>query len=181
MQAWETERYDWSKIPAAGTSAEDVPQALELLRRATNEEEAREAYWRLDNTVVVQGRLHGAALPTAACIVNVLAAAASEVSRMRLLELLQQISDGEPQEGERQIVAAINKEVCRGFGIYAGLLQYGAQMERELCVDLLVSCAHADSELKDRVRFYLERLCGDASSSARVREYAAGRLSQIER
>jgi hypothetical protein len=159
--------------------ASGVPQALEALRVATAEEEARDAYWRIDNTVVVQGALFDAALPTAACVVTVLAASTS-VARPFLLELLQQISDGEPPEGNQDLAVAINEEVRRGFGIYAALLQYGNDFERELCVDLAVSCARGEADLQERCRYYLRRLENDSTTSPRVRDYADGRLRQLE-
>lgn len=174
---WESERYDWTLLEAVG-GALDVPGALQSLAEATTEEEARAAYWRIDNTVVVQGSLRESALPTAACLVNILVSCTA-VSRPFILELLQQISDGVPQAGKESIAAAINSEVRRAFGVYAGLLQTGSDFERELCVDLAVSCARFEIELIDRVRFYLERLATDPTTSNRVREYAGGCLQQV--
>ena len=178
MQVWESERYDWSTLSALGSGIA-VPQALEKLRVATTESEARDAYWRIDNTVVVQGALYDAAVPAAACIVNTIAVSTS-VAGPFLIELLQQISDGEPREGNEPIAVAINKEVRRGFGIYAALLQYGTDFERELCVDLVVSCARGETELRERSQFYLQRLATDVTASVRVRDYAEGILRDLE-
>jgi hypothetical protein len=182
MSVWECERYDWSRLDAAqGTSASIVPEALEALRTATSEDAAREAYWRLDNTVVVQGRLFEAALPTAACIITILGSSTSEVARVRLVELLEQISGGETQPDRTGLLISIRREIRRGFGIFVGLLQYGVELERELCVDLLISCALGESELLDRVRFYLRKLSLDPGASERVRGYASARLSDMQR
>ena len=178
MHVWESERYDWAKLDAVG-SAIGVPQALDALHAAMTEDEATDAYWQIDNTVVVQGSLREAAVPTAVCIVNMLATATA-VSRPFLIELLQQISDGKPQAGHERIAIAINDEVRRGFGVYAALLQHGTDFERELCVDLVVSCARGDAALRARVGFYLQRLAEDPTASSRVHDYAEGRLRQLE-
>ena len=179
MQLWQSERYDWANLKGAGKAPTGVPLALEMLRTAASEKDADDAYWQIDNTVVVQGALYESALPTAACIVTMLATC-TPVSRIRVLELLDQISGATAEPGQERLVAQINDEVIRGFGVYAGLLQHGTDMERELCVELALSCAQGERILRDRVRFYLQRLSSDSETSQRVRDYAMKRLNEAE-
>lgn len=70
----ELSRHDWSALRCAGGPATDVPQELRGLLAATNGEERRKHYWKLDNNVVVQGNLYEAAVP----VVSVLCAALAD-------------------------------------------------------------------------------------------------------
>jgi hypothetical protein len=174
---WEADRYDWVHLAGAETTPVGVPFALEMLRTAASASAADEAYRRIDNTVIVQGALYPAALPTAACIVAMLATC-TPVARVRALELLEQISGGESEPGDEEAIEGISKEVLFGFSVYVDLLEHGIDMEREPCVELVLSCAQRQQELRDRVRFYLQKLGRDRTASARVREYASRRLSE---
>src|SRR5688500_4419171 len=51
-QMWEFERFSWHTLRSANSAA-NIPQAIEDLRTATDEDSARSAYWRIDNEVVV--------------------------------------------------------------------------------------------------------------------------------
>lgn len=99
-------RLDWSLIREADGPATDVPVALRDLLSAKSPEEADDAYWRLENHVVVQGQLFEAAK----FAVPILMAALVKADRPRhvrigVLELLFQIVNGVPHE----------EEVVRGF------------------------------------------------------------------
>jgi hypothetical protein len=167
MVSWEAERYDWSALRASG-SARGVPDAIRALQMAASEQEAERAYWRIDNTVVVQGALFEAALPTAACVVGVLPRC-SEAARSWVLELLVQIGAGEPAPSE---VEAQNvdlqklcvRELARGVALYFDLLENGDDTLRASCVDLLGICAREDTSLSVRVRWHLERLLAEPIS-----------------
>ena len=158
---WDLERYDWARLRAQG-SAEGVPRALTALASASTEAEARDAYWRIDNTVVVQGALYEAAVATAACAV-VMLHVCSAPGRPRLLELLVQLGSGEPAPSELQAGNADIQERCmmellRGVSTYFHLLESGSNREREHCVDLLGLCCGLDASLLPRTRWYFERL-----------------------
>lgn len=158
---WEAERYDWSRLRAMG-SASGIPGALAALQSATSEQDARSAYWKIDNTVIVQGALYEAALPTTACAVSVLARCTSE-SRPWCLELLVQLGSGQPEPSELEATNGRLQELCaqelsRGFSLYLDFLENGTEDERESCVDLLGLCARSDTSLRARVNWYLNRL-----------------------
>jgi hypothetical protein len=180
MISWESERYDWSRLAAVGgRTADDVPRALEDLRAAVTDEAASEAYWRIDNVVVVQGRVLQSAAPTAACAVTLVASAASVFSRTRLLELLEQLSGADSVEGDPGIRGAIIAEIRRGFAMYAGLIEYGTTLEQELCAELLVECARGEPALKIRVEHYLRRIAEDQRTPSQVRTSVRGSMKRL--
>jgi hypothetical protein len=157
---WEAERYDWARLRAQGSAAE-VPLALDALQKARTNEEAERAYWQIDNTVVVQGALHEAAIATAACGVVALAGALPP-GRAFILELLGQLVRGEASQDEVQAGGGQIRERCvaeirAGLGIYVDLLERGDDEERGWCADLIGICAQADALLKDRALWHLRR------------------------
>src|SRR5256885_12610401 len=83
---WEIERYNWSILRASG-NASGVPHAIRSLLAAASEDEADRWYWKIDNTVIVQGALYEAALPTIRCLIVGLPIC-SPYARERVLELL---------------------------------------------------------------------------------------------
>lgn len=153
--------------------------ALERLRVAKTEEDATQAYWEIDNVVIVQGALYEAALPTARSILPSITSAASVTAREKLIELLQQISAGETADGGESLVHEINKEVLRGFVVYVDLLQHGTELEREFCIELLMDCVDGEPALRDSVAFYFSQLLEDASASEHVHEFALVRLREL--
>jgi hypothetical protein len=156
----ELARHDWGSLRAAGP-ANDVPAALRALSSADSPAAADAAYWRIDNTVVVQGALFQSAEATAAAAVTALWGSTSS-GRARLLELLGQLASGEtaPSEiaaGNTDLAERCLREVARGFPMYAAILGETTDPEEVTsAVDLVGLSARADASLKDRARFYLE-------------------------
>lgn len=97
----ESERYRWSEL-RSGSSAKHVPDAIAKLARATTSREAYRHYWRIDNTVVVQGAVYEAALPTLAIALLELPTC-TRFGLGPMLELVCQIcwGDAAPSEVER--------------------------------------------------------------------------------
>lgn len=91
--SWEIEYYDWSQLEANGGALE-VPGAIKALESAVTNETALRAYWKIDNTVIVQGAVYSAALPTVRCLLSSLLRSTA-VGRPHILELLVQIGGGE--------------------------------------------------------------------------------------
>ena len=92
-----------------------------------------------------------------------------------MLELLEQIANGEDSTGgelHRNILDA----VLPAFPIYAGLLQYGSDNERELCVELVLLCAKQDPSLRPVVEYFLNALRSCSDASGKTREYANRRF-----
>jgi hypothetical protein len=158
---WEVERHNWEYLRAAG-SAILVPDALHALGRAESADEARDAYWRIDNVVVVQGSLFQAAPAATACLTSILPRC-SPVARTRVLELLVQLGSGTPDPseitaGNTGLTEACVGEIAKGIALYLHLLESGNDDERGYCVDLLGLCARHDKSLQRLACWYVERL-----------------------
>src|SRR5690242_19627431 len=108
---WALERHDWGSLRAL-RSAREIPEAIASLLAASSEEGARQAYWRIDNSVVVQGVLYQAALPTLECLLTGLLRASSH-ARPCVLELILQIAAGTPAQSECNLGNAMLAEQCR--------------------------------------------------------------------
>lgn len=110
----EIHRIPWSTLRQAGGTAEQVPHALMELLHAPTPELATQAYWRLENHVVVQGQLYQAAEPAVSVLMAALLAEESPRHvRLGVLELLFQILSGSAHDSE---IAQGNRrldEVCR--------------------------------------------------------------------
>jgi hypothetical protein len=179
---WEAERYDWPRLRAQGSAA-GVPAALEALQNAASTEEAERAYWRIDNTVVVQGALYEAAAPTAACTVIALGRC-SPPARRFLLELLVQMAAGEPapeelKAGGGAIRGACLAEVRNGVALYLDLLERGDDEERGWCGELLGRSAEVDPALRPRAVAHLLRT-RDVVRNKGIRELLQNWLQRLQ-
>lgn len=77
----------------AKEAALQLPLAMDAMRRARDEADADEAYWLIDNVVVVQGAVYGAAVHVVPVLVRSLPYC-SDLGRRSTLELLHQIVGG---------------------------------------------------------------------------------------
>jgi hypothetical protein len=157
---------DWKSLRAMG-SAEKIPEALSRLCHAENPEEATEAYWQIDNTVVVQGQLFEAAVPTCARLVEMLPTC-SPAGRPRVIELLAQISRGEADQSEvEKDRSSLQREcmaiIVNGFDLYTSILAHGSDVERLYWLDLLGACAEFDPKYRDRALREISRAASDFS------------------
>jgi hypothetical protein len=160
--SWELIRYNWSELRAM-SGASSVPNAFETLQAATDDDIARQAYWRIDNHVIVQGALYEAALPTTRCACHLLSEC-TQTSRVYMLELLVQLCTGEVDPSE---ISKGNEQLaknCRAQLIYIvetlfQILETGHETERIHCVDLLgIVCCEVDRRLVSRTDFYFNQL-----------------------
>lgn len=143
-------------------SASGVPSALADLQAATSPMAANDAYWGIDNVVVVQGSLYEAAVPAAACAVLALYQS-TPVARPFVLELLGQLGMGtaDPSEvaaGNAHLQKQCIQQLSRGVAMYFALLRSGTEDERSSCVDLLGLCGTEDASLREQVLWHFERL-----------------------
>src|SRR5690606_27799884 len=120
---WECElaRFKWNELRIARGTADHVPGALTQLLNAPSPEEADEAYWQLDTSVVVQGQL----FESAEAVVRVLLAALAELPLRGVtgaLELLFQIVHGQAHEDEPRRDMG---EVCRAAAREGAWLLHG--------------------------------------------------------
>jgi len=91
---------EWGSLRWSGGYATELPAGLKRLIVAKNEQEAKEAYWSIDNAVVVQGQLFEAAEFLVAPLLAALADDLSDSARLRVLDLLFEIGSGVPDESE---------------------------------------------------------------------------------
>ncbi|HEY0683286.1 MAG TPA: hypothetical protein VGD45_13215 [Steroidobacter sp.] len=182
MPLTESLRFDWKSLRAAG-SAEGVPAAIERLRDAKTSEEATRAYWRIDNTVIVQGALYEAAEHTVPCVLSVLSDC-TESARPWALELLFQLGAGgthrvELQAGNKDIDERCRAAVKLGVAMYFYYLEHGAPEESGFCADLIELCARDDEPIALRGRWWLKRLIG-TTQDERLRGIYQTCLMKIE-
>jgi hypothetical protein len=97
----ELERWDWTRLRQAGGNAGHVPGAIRALLNSRSPEELDEPYWKLENHIVVQGRLYQAALPAVSVLIAALACPERpDWVRIGLLDLLFQLVNGTSDESE---------------------------------------------------------------------------------
>lgn len=163
---------DWSRVAAAPyCAASEVPERLRRLLAARTAGEAREAYWLLDNFVVVQGQLYGAALPLIAPLMVGLQGNLSSAATASALNLVAEIALGEASAlecdaGHEDLGKRCRAEARRGlWTLYAHLCHpnpdaRGAALDAIGAVDLdhsrvRAAAAHmAASDPEERLRRY---------------------------
>jgi hypothetical protein len=161
---WDIERYDWAHLRAMGSAA-GVPAAIEALCRASSKAQSDDAYWRIDNVVVVQGRLFEAAFPTTVCLTSGLRTCSS-VSQPDVLELLVQLGNGTPDPsesllGSSNLAQLCGRELTREFGSFVSIFEEsvlaGHADNVQHTLDLLFLCASDDDSLRGRVVWLFEK------------------------
>jgi hypothetical protein len=81
-----------------GRTADDLPAALLALFRCTTEDEARQAWWRLENRVFAQNTLYGAAEQTMYVVMAALADDRPRLVRNWIIELVRFMLNGESDD-----------------------------------------------------------------------------------
>ena len=168
-------RVDWKSLRASGNAAE-VPQAIVKLQHAQTAAEATSAYWRIDNTVIVQGALFESAEAAVPCLLSALYEC-TDFARPRILELLFQIGAG---SAHREEILAGNfnlAENCRaavklGTSHYFHLLENGTTIESGFCADLIELCAKDDASLTARAKWWFERMIGRSTDASAWKIYS---------
>lgn len=132
----------WRKIRSLPGSSEYVPEAVNRLMSARTEEEAEEAYWQLDNRVVVQGQLFEAAKWIVAPLMISLPRLISPCVRIRVVNLLVEISLSQPdvseeKSGNAALASDCLQELRRGLWILYSLLDDASPSVRVGVLDLL--------------------------------------------
>jgi len=157
---WELERFDWASLRSANSAAR-IGASIEALRTAESDDAARDAYWRIDNEVIVQGQLYEAAVPTACCLVTALGACTAS-ARARIVELLYQLATGTPHAsesacGEHDLSFLCRREVLRAVPQVFASFEQAPFQSLDLWVDLLVVLSAEDETLRPRAQWYLQR------------------------
>jgi hypothetical protein len=150
-----------------------VPEAVRALVGADSPAAAEAAYWRLDNHVVVQGQLFGAALPLVPVLLAALAGELAPAARLGVADLLVEIACGSAHEDELRAGNADLGNACRraaraGLWLFYALLREADAAMRER----LLQIVYAVEEDRPRVTELLARLAAE-DPDARVRTAAA--------
>lgn len=128
---------DWANTRSnARVSSDYVPEAFQQLIDARTEDEAKAAYWLLDNRVVTQGRLFEASEKLAPTLLAALNLPLSPPARHRLVELVTEIalgvtSDEEARLGNSGLADAARAAILRNVpSIYELLSDEDARIRR---------------------------------------------------
>lgn len=158
---WRPEQFDWASLRSAN-GAEGVPNAILKLINASSLEEADDAYWKIDNEVVVQGALFEAATSVAWCLACGLLHC-TDLARPFLLELLVQLCSGEAHPTEVRLGNSTIAENCISHAsmasvVYFDCLERGTHEEIGHAVDLIGLCAQENVNIQHLAVRYFERL-----------------------
>jgi hypothetical protein len=176
----ELDRYDWRQFKSFVGDGSSLPSALLALVSAESAEVAKQAYWRIDNVAMVQGRLSQSAEPLSGCLVKGLFVA-TPPARRYLFDLLATIAGGYEDHVDISEVGPVSIARC-----IEPMVQSLDVFESELsekgdpsCVDILLMCALNNSTLKERVRSDLERALASPLSVS-IRSLIQNSLADLE-
>ncbi|NHZ94483.1 hypothetical protein [Massilia sp. CCM 8734] len=155
IAAIEIARCPWQQLRIMGGSAVNIPDALHQLLGAATPADCEDAYWKLENRVVVQGQLFEAAQ----FVVPVLLAALLEPRlshvTISVLELLLQIVLGESHEDELALGAPDLGDKCRErarqglWVLYGELMRGNRDCAREVIEAIELDATRLDTFLKE--------------------------------
>lgn len=170
------ERVPWAGLRSASGDSNFVPSAIQDLLAASSDGDAEEAYWRLDNDVVVQGQLFESARWVVGPLVAALGQEQRSFIREHVTNLLVEIAYGGPHErelaagGDPDLAARCLDELRGGLWLYYRLLDDPVPMVRLSALDLL------DAVERDRGRLMAAALSlsvdADDKVAHRARELA---------
>jgi hypothetical protein len=150
-----------------------IPAAVRALLAARSSSSADAAYWQLDNHVVVQGQLFGAALPLVPVLLAALGGELAPAARLRVADLLVEITCGTADESEARAGNGELGQACRAAAraglwlLYALLRDADAPMHERV-----LQILYAVDDDRSRVSELLTHLASEGQD-ARVRAAAA--------
>jgi len=116
---------DWAALRTDSGSGTGLVRAFEDLSTAASEESSRNAYWRIDNEVIVQGELYEAAVPALEVLLSMAPTAPPGPVRRSLAELVQQITFGQPRGSEIELGNTDLATRCLALASEATWIFYG--------------------------------------------------------
>lgn len=164
------EAVDWPALRTDSGNGAGIPQALTDLWEATSEEMARDAYWRIDNEVLVQGQLYEAAVPTLEALLSLASMVPPGPARKSVAELIQQIIFGQPHASEVELG---NSEIgikCRDIASGAVWIFYGwlADEDSDVRELALLSLCKTENEGRRKSVVFSALRRSDTSSGVRA-------------
>jgi len=153
----EISRHDWRALRTFEGDGSHLPDALRRLAAARTETEAGDAYWEIDNVVVIQGRLSQSATAVVCCLMQALATAPPP-ARDEIISLIALIANGYDDHVDVEMVgpvslAEIRQEVARGFAFFVELLETTGHAA---CIELVAVCGLTDPLLRERAAHALD-------------------------
>jgi hypothetical protein len=170
---------DWAALREIVGDARDIPSAVEALILARDEEAADNAYWRIDNHVVVQGQLFESALPLTPILLALLAGELEEIVRPRVLELLMQIVLGKSAEselicGNHNLGDLCKLAVSKGLWLYYLELLKERPTTQKLALELIAECESDQNRLHSVLRE-----CASFASDTEIRSFASALIKKV--
>jgi hypothetical protein len=117
---------EWDRLATAHGTAADIPAALTDLAAARDAASVQDAYWRLDNHVVLQGTTYESALAAVPFILDILVTTPSDAVRVAAYDLLIEIAWGTPDPADTStpdLRTAARSLIAPGRQIYANDLR----------------------------------------------------------
>ncbi len=144
----ELENVNWPLLRTAHGTAENIPAALRALATARDASEIFDAYWSLDNYVVLQGTLHESAYFAIPYILDILLSSHRAAIRVAAYDLLIEIACAVPNpdrpkiqinDGVKNLREACREAVATGIAEFAPDLNSNNPEIRRRALDLLMS------------------------------------------
>ncbi len=144
-------KYDWSVLRSYLGRSSQLPSAIEALIFAESDQDARAAYWRIDNVAIVQGRLSESAYAVTSCLLIGLPFAKA-ASRDNVFDLLATIAGGYDRHIDIESVGPVSARECvRLMSRCLSTFTEEVQRGNPSCVDIALMCAIYMPPLRVRV------------------------------
>jgi hypothetical protein len=169
MTIWsELDDIPWGEIRQAHGTAEDIPQAIRALATASPDR-VEDAYWRLDNHVVLQGTVYEAAYSVIPYMLEIIESGRPAENRAAAYDLLVEIARGEPADPDGgPLLDACVERIAAKRARYEADLREGDPRVRIKALDLLTSIRLIDDEA--RLRALLTGLEASGELAERIAE-----------
>ena len=170
---------DWGAQRSILGHSTFVPSAIGRLLAAQTNEEAREAYWELDNRVVVQGQLFEVSRLLVPVLMVSLTGDLAHPARIRVLDLLFEIASGEPDISEEERGNPFLGNECRAiiakglWTLYGLFLSEDAEVRLRI-IQILTVVGDSDQRLIPILEYV-----GKEDEVDRVRQRAAVALKDL--
>lgn len=168
----ELDAVDWDALRVIDSKpASNVPEAVERLLATESETDAENAYWKLDNRVVVQGQLFDSAPPLVPALFAALSTSLTEANKTYVLDLLVEILAGESAQSEAARGKRHLGQNARHAAIEGLWLAYRLASDPESSVrERAIFIVHSIDPNRDRVARLLAAAANDPD--VRVRRFA---------